>query len=74
MEDARYVGRVADGLANGQLPPFLRKDCPSCGSASPNPATHVVLDDDVVLACDGYRVIDPNAVGIPTPGCVPSGD
>ncbi len=74
LEDARYVGRVADALANGQLPPVLRQSCPSCGADHPDPATHVILDGEVILACDGYRVIDPNWVGISTPGWVPSGE
>ncbi len=56
------------------IPCVLRGDCPSCGSDQPDPATHVVLDGDVVLACDGYRVIDPNAVGLEDPHWVPSGE
>lgn len=74
LEDAQYVGRVAAALLAGELPPVLRVDCPTCGQDYPNPATHVVIDDEVVLACDGYRVVDPNAVGLSDPEWKPSGE
>ncbi len=90
LEDARYVGLVAIALAELNdyesgatvfaptrpvlVPCVMRSDCPSCGSDHPDPATHVVIDGDVVLACDGYRVIDPNWVGIEDSHWKPSGE
>ncbi len=73
-DDAHYVGLVAAALIAGQIPAVLRTDCPSCGNDRVDPATHVIIDGDVVLACDGYRVIDPNAVGLSDPAWKPSGE
>jgi hypothetical protein len=45
---------------------YLSPTCPECGhSAPPDDGAHVVLGNAVVIGCEGYCVIDPNAVGVP---------
>jgi len=52
--------------------PYLSPICPECGQV-PEAADgiHVVLGAAVVIGCEGYWVINPNAVGIPKPNWQP---
>lgn len=69
--DLRYLGLVAAAIEARRLPPVSRQDCPCCGHDHPDQETHVIVNGDVIITCTGYRVIDPNAVGIVDPGWQP---
>jgi hypothetical protein len=78
-DTARYVAAVRAALKSGQRPPVLRGDCPECGHlvADDRDRDHVVIDVPgvgpvVVVGCEGYFVIDPNAVGIDAPDWQPA--
>jgi len=51
---------------------YLSPTCPECGQhAQPEDGQHVVLGSAVVVGCEGYWVINPNAVGIANPNWQP---
>lgn len=79
-EDAAYIQAVIAALTTtGTLPVSeLTSVCPECSEEQTrwySDAHLVVLDDDedpdaavvVVIGCEGYRVINPNLVGIDAP-------
>jgi len=51
--------------------PYLSPICPECGHIpEPEDGIHIVLGA-VVISCEGYWVINPNVVGIPSPNRQP---
>jgi hypothetical protein len=51
---------------------YLSPICPECGKlAHREDGVHVVLGTAVVVGCEGYWVINPNAVGISSPNWQP---
>lgn len=46
---------------------WLTDTCPECGEVRPDDDAHVVLEGAVVVGCEGYWVVNPNAVGITSP-------
>jgi hypothetical protein len=47
---------------------YVSPTCPECGrSPRPDEGAHIILGDAVAIGCEGYWVINPNAVGIRKP-------
>lgn len=72
-----YVLAVRDSLNFGRLAARdLRTTCPECGvepSEVPEVASdHRLAGPYVVVGCEGYYVVNPNLVGIPSPGWEPA--
>jgi hypothetical protein len=65
--EADYVLHVIKALRSGAfLILWLTPRCPECGDV-PRPdedVVHVVHVGHVVIGCEGYRVINPNSVGV----------
>ncbi len=54
------------------LQPYLSPLCPECNQIpEPEDGIHIVLGAAVVIGCQGYWVINPNAVGIAKPNWQP---
>ena len=70
-ERAVYLAAVITALTRRDpaLEPYMSPICPECDQI-PDPDDddgHVVLGAVVVIACEGYLVINPNVVGIHRP-------
>lgn len=74
----RYGEAVSASLVRGQINPPLTTRCPECGSdfadldEAYEDTEHIIVlttsdTTAVVVACEGYFVIDPNLVGIDAP-------
>jgi hypothetical protein len=73
-ERAAYLAAVIRALLRRDqaLQPYLSPVCPECGQVpGQDDGDHVVLGAAVVIGCEGYRVINPNVVGIPSPNWQP---
>lgn len=79
VEIAQYVYNVTTALAAGKTFEVMTNECPECGEALGffNTDGHIVYDastdDDaerviIIVACEGYWMIDPNLVGIVSKG------
>jgi hypothetical protein len=79
--DARTAKALTEYLAavmrammrsDTRVAPYLSPICPECGQlAGPEDGVHIVLGAVVVVGCEGYWVINPNVVGIPSPNWQP---
>jgi hypothetical protein len=70
----RYLAAVITALMRRDpaVQPYLSPICPECGKVpEADDGIHVVLGTAVVIGCEGYWVINPNAVGIPRPNWQP---
>ncbi len=73
-ERTAYLAAVITALMRKDpaLQPYLSPLCPECDQMpEPEDGIHVVLGAAVVIGCEGYRVINPNVVGIPSPNWQP---
>lgn len=63
-----YVAAVRAALGNDpqMIIPWLTSVCPECGQSEPQDDDHVLLSM-VVVGCEGFQVVDPNAVGMDAP-------
>jgi hypothetical protein len=81
VETAQYVYNVTTALASGKTLPQMTNVCPECNDRLGffNTGEHVVFDTNpedrgsidalvIIVACEGYWMIDPNLVGIPSEG------
>lgn len=69
-----YLAAVVAAMARRDtvIAGYLSPVCPECGQLGDGQdGRHVVLGSAVVVGCEGYWVIDPNAVGIPRPNWQP---
>jgi hypothetical protein len=69
-----YLGAVIRAMirSDPRIARYLSPICPECGRlAATEDGVHIVLGSVVVVGCEGYRVINPNAVGIPDPDWQP---
>ncbi|MFK0015704.1 hypothetical protein [Streptomyces sp. NPDC091027] len=67
-KDKEYLAAVRSAPVD-VIAPYMRVDCPECDfdvSWNDN-EDHVVVGSAVVIGCEGYYVVDPNVVGVPTP-------
>jgi hypothetical protein len=75
LEIAEYIHAVARALTDGRKFRQMTNVCPECGDRvdlSNDAGDHVVFDTDpndrdglvIIIACEGYWVIDPREVGI----------
>lgn len=70
LEADYYVECVIEAYVDGRIKP-TRTVCPECGKAPGEAGTageHRMVDGYVVVGCEGYFVVDPNSVGIYSPG------
>lgn len=74
-----YAARVDIALAEGRINPPLTTRCPECGSdfadldEAREDTDHIIIATTsdttaVIVACEGYFVVNPNLVGIDSPG------
>ncbi len=78
IETAQYVYNVVTALASGKTFPQMTNQCPECDSRVDlsDDLDHIVFDTNpedrdalvIIVACEGYWMIDPNAVGIVSEG------
>lgn len=75
-EERAYIDAVAERLQDAPetLARWTTGVCPECGTrpgpTEPDPdrfAEHAMIRETVVIGCEGYWVINPNAVGIDSP-------
>lgn len=64
-----YVKAALHALAAGDptIAPWLTDRCPECGDRPADPAHHVLYQSLVLVGCEGYHVINPNALGLDAP-------
>jgi hypothetical protein len=70
----RYLAAVVTALMRNDpaVQPYLSPVCPECGQLpEPEDGIHIVLGAAVVIGCEGYWVINPNVIGIPSPNWQP---
>jgi hypothetical protein len=61
------VHRAIRGSTTG-IRKYLTATCTECGARpSAHDDAHVVIDGFVVIGCEGYWLVDPNALGIARP-------
>lgn len=70
-EGAAYAAAVEAAANDERFPlvaPWLTTRCPECGEdVHPEDDDHVMTGPYVVIGCEGFYVVNPNVVGIPTP-------
>ncbi|WP_063729021.1 hypothetical protein [Streptomyces sp. RTd22] len=67
-EELEYLDAVRQ-TPLGRIEPYLSSVCRDCDGQvdSSNLAGHVMIGSHVVICCEGYFMVDPNVVGIPSP-------